>query len=252
MTAWWQSFFDEDYLHVWGTDRKERTEREVAGLWSILALAPGARVLDAPCGYGRLSQPLAARGAVVVGVDQSAAMIAHAERNRDGVGAERLRYQVHDLRAPVDDGAFDAAVNVYSSLGYGSEDDDVAVLTTLRRAVRRDGRVFVETMHRDVAVTYLAREVVPAERLSDGTLVIEQPRFDGVAGRVETTWYWSGPRGSGQKSASIRMYTITELVALMRRAGLELVAAHRGCSTAPFKSEGPDLGGRVGLLARPA
>jgi SAM-dependent methyltransferase len=252
MSSWWQSFFDDDYLHVWGTDRKERTAREVDGLWAVLGLGAGARLLDAPCGYGRLSQPLAARGAIVLGVDQSATMIAHAERNRDGVGGDRLRYRQHDLRTPLDDGGFDAAINVYSSLGYGAEDDDVAVLATLRRAVHKDGRVFVETMHRDVAVTYLAREVAPAERLSDGTLVIEQPRFDAVAGRVETSWYWSGPRGSGQKSASIRMYTITELVALMRRAGLELVSAHRGCSTAPFKAEGADLGGRVGLLAKPA
>jgi SAM-dependent methyltransferase len=252
MDAWWQSFFDEDYLHVWGADRTERTTREVEALWTLLSLAPGSRILDGPCGYGRLSQPLAARGAIVFGVDQSAPLIAHAERNRDGVGSDRLRYRQHDLRAPLDEGGFDAAINIYSSLGYGSEADDLAVLSTLRRAVHKDGRVFVETMHRDVAVTYLAREVRPAERLSDGTLVVEQPRFDAVAGRVETTWYWSGPRGTGEKRASIRMYCITELVALMSRAGLELVSAQRGCSSTPFKAEGPDLGGRVGLLARPA
>ncbi len=252
MDAWWQSFFDDDYLHVWGSDRSERTARETDGLWALLGLAAGARVLDAPCGYGRLSQPLAARGAVVVGVDQAAPLLAHAERNRDGVGSERLRYRRHDLRAPLDEGGFDAALNIFSSLGYGSEDDDLAVLTTLRRAVRPEGRVFVETMHRDLAATYYARGVRPADRLSDGTLVIEKPRFDGVAGRVETTWYWSGPHGSGQKSASLRVYSITELVALMARAGLALVSAHRGCSPEPFASEGPDLGGRVGLLARPA
>jgi SAM-dependent methyltransferase len=252
MDGWWQSFFDEDYLHVWGSDRKERTAREVEGLWTLLPLSPGARVLDAPCGYGRLTQPLAARGAHVLGVDPSAPMIAHAERNRDGVGGDRLRYRQHDLRTPLDDGGFDAAINIYSSLGYGSEADDVAVLATLRRAVHNAGRVFIETMPRDVAATYLAREVGPAERLSDGTLVVEQPRFDPIAGRVETVWYWSGPRGSGEKRASIRMYCITELVALLSRAGLALVSAHRGCSPAPFKPEGPDLGGRVGLLARPA
>jgi SAM-dependent methyltransferase len=251
MDAWWQSFFDDDYLHIWFSDRDERTAREVDGLWTLLDLSPGARVLDAPCGYGRLSQPLAARGAVVVGADQSAPMIAHAERNRDGIGSDRLRYRRHDLRQPLDEDGFDAAINIYSSLGYGSEDDDVAVLTNLRRAVRKDGRVFVETMHRDVAATYLAREMQPSERLSDGTLVVEQPRFDPVAGRVNTTWYWYGPRGSGHKSASIRLYCITELVALMARAGLGFVSAHRGCLLAPFKSEGPDLGGRVGLLARP-
>ena len=37
----------------------------------------------------------------------------------------------------------------------------------------------------------------------------------------------------------------------MRRAGLELVSAHKGCSPEPFVAEGPSLGGRVGLVARP-
>ena len=38
MSSWWQSFFDDDYLHVWGTDRKERTAREVDGLWAVLSM----------------------------------------------------------------------------------------------------------------------------------------------------------------------------------------------------------------------
>jgi len=251
MSEWWQSFFDDEYMQVWGTAGTARTTGEVEGLWSLLGLQAGARVLDAPCGYGRLSQPLAARGAIVLGVDQSAPLLAHAERNRDGVGGDRLSYRRHDLRAPLDDGGFDVALNVFSSLGYGTEDDDVAVLTTLRRAVRTDGRVFVDTNHRDAIVTMLARGVRPADRLSDGTLFIEQRHVDAVAGRVETTWYWSGPRGSGEKRASIRIYSITELVALLHRAGLELVSTHRGCSPEPFVSEGQTFGGRVGLLTRP-
>jgi len=251
MSQWWQSFFDDDYVHLWGADNAARTAAEVDGIWKLLALGPGSRVLDAPCGYGRISQPLAARGAVVLGVDQAQALLAHAERNRDGVGNDRLKYRHHDLRAPLDDGGFDAALNIFSSLGYGSEDDDLAVLTTLRRAVHAGGRVFIETNHRDVMATFFARGQTPAHRRSDGTLFVETPRFDAIAGRVETTWYWWGPRGNGEKHGSIRIYSLTELVALMRRAGLELVSAHKGCSPEPFVAEGPSLGGRVGLVARP-
>ncbi|HEY2749307.1 MAG TPA: methyltransferase domain-containing protein [Polyangia bacterium] len=251
MSEWWQSFFDDDYLHLWGADNQARTAAEVDGIWKLLGLQAGSRVLDAPCGYGRISQPLAARGAIVLGVDQSQPLVAHAERNRDGVGSDRLKYRVHDLRAPLDDGGFDAALNVFSSLGYGSEDDDLAVLTTLRRAVHAGGRVFIDTNHRDVMATFFARGQKPSQRHPDGTLFVEEPRFDTIAGRVETTWYWSGPRGHGQKSGSIRIYSITELVALMKRAGLALVSAHKGCSPEPFVPEGPSLGGRVGLVAKP-
>jgi len=228
----------------------ERTAREADGLWRVLELGPDARVLDAPCGYGRLSRALAERGAIVVGVDQSRELLAAAEAARGTLAPERLRYRHHDLRQPLDEGGFDVALNIFSSLGYGSEDDDLAILTTLARALAPGGRLFIDSMHRDACVAWLARGIKPASRLPDGTLVIEEPRFDVVAGRNETTWYWQGPSGGGQKSASIRLYTVTELVRLVERAGLRFVSAHRGCSPEPFSGDDPNLGGRVGILAR--
>ncbi len=44
-------------------------EQEAAGLWGLLGLTEKARVLDAPCGYGRLSIALARRGARVAIVE---------------------------------------------------------------------------------------------------------------------------------------------------------------------------------------
>jgi cyclopropane fatty-acyl-phospholipid synthase-like methyltransferase len=64
MPSWWESFFDAEYLRLWeGSEAPGKTEREVAGLWELLALAPGSRVLDAPCGYGRIARGLAEHGA---------------------------------------------------------------------------------------------------------------------------------------------------------------------------------------------
>ena len=246
--AWWEQFFDEDYLRVWATVSKGGDE-EAAALWRILGLSEGARVLDAGCGYGRVSLPLARLGARVLGVDQSAHLIGEAERRRGDLGPERLRYVRHDLRAPLGESSFDAALSLFSSLGYGDEADDAAILGTLAAAVRPGGKVAVDTMHRDVLAARLAREAVPAHRLPDGTLLVEEARFDPVAGRVETTWFWAGPRGSGQKSASVRVYTITELVRLLERAGLRLEAALHPDTGAPFSPAGPTLGGRVLLVA---
>lgn len=250
MTDWWEPFFDADYIRLWGSREPPGTiAAQVEGLWSVLGLHDGSRVLDAPCGYGRLSRPLAERGAIVGGVDQSQALLDHAERERGAIPPSRLRYSRHDLRRPLPEDGFDCAINVFTSLGYSTEDDDVAILQTLRAAVRPGGLVFVETNHRDLTVSFLAKGVAPSERLPDGTLVIEEPRFDPVAGRMDTCWYWSGPAGQGTKPASIRVYTATELVRLLERAGLRFRSAHRGCSPDPFRAEGPDLGGRLGLLA---
>jgi SAM-dependent methyltransferase len=254
MTEWWQDFFDEAYIRLWGEGRAgASTAAEVEGLWSLLGLREGSRVLDAPCGYGRISHMLAEKGAIVLGVDQSQTLLDDAESNRGDIPVSRLRYLRHDLRNPLAEEGFDCAINIFTSLGYGTEEDDLAILQTLRRAVHPGGTVFIETNHRDVVAAFFARGGARGRRLADGTLFIEEPRFDSISGRMETCWYWNGPSGQGKKSASLRIYSSTELVRLIERAGLRFRSAHRGCSPDPFSAEGPDLGGRIGLSAeRPA
>ncbi len=250
MPEWWTDFFDADYFRVWGNfTNAERTAGEVDGLWQLLDLHEGSRLLDAPCGFGRLSRPLAERGAIVLGLDQSETLLEFAEKQRGNLSTERLRYRQHDLRQPLPDGDFDAAINVFSSLGYGTAEDDLAILRNLGSALRPGGLLLVETAHRDLNIANLVRGAGMSQRLPDGTLVLHEFSFEPIAGRASVTWFWSGPAGSGQKSASIRIYSATELVALIERAGLRFRSAHRGCSPEPFRFEPPDFSARLGILA---
>ena len=250
MTNWWETFFDYDYIRVFsGFFTQAQTAEHAEGLWQLLNLQEGSRVLDAPCGYGRLSRALAERGAIVLGVDQSEILLEKAEKDRGQLPATRLRYIRHDLRKPMEDRGFDAAFNVFSSIGYGTEQDDLAVLQTLRSAVRPGGLVLLEAAHRDMVAALRSRGTPPARRLSDGTLIAEESTFDSISGRVHSRWFWWGPGGRGEKSASLRLYTATELVGLMQTAGLRFRSAHRGYSLEPFKGEGMDMGGRLAILA---
>jgi 2-polyprenyl-3-methyl-5-hydroxy-6-metoxy-1,4-benzoquinol methylase len=249
---WWEGFFDADYQRLW-PHLVAPGDEDAEAVWRALALAPGVRVLDAPCGYGRVSRPLAERGASVLGVDRSQAQLDEAERRRGGLGQERLRYLRHDLRQGLSEDGFDAALCLFTSLGYGTEGEDVAVLRTLAAAVRPGGAVAVETSHRDLVVARLARGTSGgtasfSRRMPDGTLLLEEPRLDAVTGRVETTWYWAGPAGSGKKSASIRTYTVTELVRLLEAAGLRLREARSLRGGGPFEARGPEMGGPVLLV----
>jgi len=169
MNDWWQTFFDADYTRLWEAwIDSARTEQEIAGLWKLLDLRDGTRVLDAPCGYGRISLGLARRGAAVLGVDFSESLLNEAQRQRGEAPVERLVYRRHDLREPLPESGIDVALNIFSSLGYGSEADDVAILSTLRNAVRPGGRVFIETNHRDQGVIFFSRAARPAHRLPYG------------------------------------------------------------------------------------
>jgi SAM-dependent methyltransferase len=250
MSEWWKTFFDDDYLKIWGQlFTEENNAKQAAEIWSMLDLRPGCRILDAPCGWGRLSRPLAQLGATVLGVDQSDTLLAAAERNRADLPPERLRYLNHDLRTPLAETGFDVACNIFTSFGYGAEEDDVALFSTLRAAVRPGGRVLIETNHRDMLCALIANGAKGSRRLPDGTLFIDESEFDAISGVVALNWYWSGPIGSGQKQAHWRAYTPTQIICRIERAGLRFTGAYKGLSKIAYKAEGSDAGGRLAIVA---
>lgn len=250
MNEWWGTFFDLDYLKIWGqVFTEEANAKQAADLWAMLDLKPGCRILDAPCGWGRLSRPLALLGANVLGVDQSEILISAAESQRGELPSHCLRYLRHDLREPLTETGFDLACNIFTSFGYGTEEEDVAIFRSLRAAVRPSGRVIVETNHRDMICAFIAHGSKISKRLPDGTLFLDEPEFDAITGVVRLNWYWSGPHGSGEKHAVWRSYTPTQIVGLLQRAGLRLTEAYKGLSKTPYRAEGPDAGGRLALIA---
>lgn len=108
----------------------------------LLDVQPADRVIELGCGPGVALAALAARATrgLVVGVDHSEVMIAHARRrNRDAVRAGRVRL----VRAPVQDltvgdGPFDAALAVNT---VGMWPDATARLRDIARLLRPGGRI---------------------------------------------------------------------------------------------------------------
>jgi SAM-dependent methyltransferase len=248
--TWWQTFFDADYLKLWGTFlTPERTAAEVAQLVELLDIRRNTRVLDAPCGSGRIARALAERGAIVLGIDQSAELIAEAERTRGDITTDYLRYRQHDLRNPIEEFEFDIALNVFSSLGYGDELDDVSILQSLGKALHAGGTLVVETNHRDNLIAKLARGEHKEHVQPDGTAFREDIDFDPVKGRVESTWHWSGPNGSGSKRSSLRIYSVTEMVKLVERAGFTITSVNAGLTKEPYKAVPPQMGSRLVVIA---
>ena len=86
-------------------------------------------------------------------------------------------------------------------------------------------------------------------RMPDGTIFLDDPEFDAISGVVTLNWYWSGPAGSGEKHAYWRCYTPTQIVEMLERAGLQFAGAYEGLSKTPYKAEGPDVGGRLAVIA---
>ncbi|MEE8442851.1 MAG: class I SAM-dependent methyltransferase, partial [Dehalococcoidia bacterium] len=77
----------------------------------VLGSLGGQRVLDLACGNGALARQLARRGAMVTGVDVSAALIAKAEEREKSTNLEIVYYVASaDHLTPLGDGSFDTVV----------------------------------------------------------------------------------------------------------------------------------------------
>jgi ubiquinone/menaquinone biosynthesis C-methylase UbiE len=128
------------------------TEQEVDFLVDALGLTPGMRVLDVGCGPGRHAHALAARGIACHGIDISHRFVELATQGAPaGATFERL-----DARALAFDGHFDAAVSLcQGAFGLLSSDEDtLAVLGGMARAVRPGGRVAVSAFSAYFSVRY--------------------------------------------------------------------------------------------------
>jgi len=216
----------------------------VAFLVEHLRLELGSRVLDLACGRGRVSVRLAQRGCSVTGLDLSprSLELARSDAEAAGVELELVHADMRDLDRAAE---FDAVVSVFSSFGYFPEQaDDERVLAAVARALAPGGALLLDTI--DTPNVMKRYKETDWEKLDDGTLFLEERRYDYLRGRHEATWTFVHPDGSRTELAhSFRGYTAPELVAMLDRAGLELDGSWGGW-------DGVELGGghRTILRAR--
>jgi SAM-dependent methyltransferase len=231
--ATWDAFFSDFYLRAFGDDQGQ-TEEALAA--TRLANCPeSGDLLDVPCGFGRHSVPLAQAGYHVVGVDRSQTLLDEARRRAGGARWPEL-VQADYREVPLPDERFDAALNLFSSLGYLGDDADVEVLAEIRRVLRPAARLVIETMHRDLAVRRWAER--GWHLLGNGRLLLEQRTFDATAGVAQTTQTLIETTGEREsRSFSVRLYTATELVAMLARAGFEESKCYGGFDGSPFAAD---------------
>jgi SAM-dependent methyltransferase len=214
----WDELFDEIYLKTYAVlDRGGPQEEEALAAANLAGCGPGTDILDAPCGYGRHSIPLARAGFHVTGADRSEALL---DRARADVGDGEWPRWVHaDHRdLPFGEAEFDAVLCLFSSLGYRGEEGDAQTLAEFSRVLRPGGRLVVETMHRDRLMHILQRR--GWDPLPDGGTLVEERRFDYAEGVAETDHTLIEPDGTKRSVTwRIRCYTATELGRLIEAAG---------------------------------
>ncbi|MEZ6196018.1 MAG: methyltransferase domain-containing protein [Planctomycetota bacterium] len=236
---WFDGFFEGLALELWrlAVD-PAHTAREVDDLEARLGLAPGARILDAPCGLGRHSLEFARRGHRVLGIDLSAKAIEGAIAAAADAGLA-VEFRRDDMRHLPRDASFDAALCGGNSFGYLDRRGTADQLAALAASLRPGGRVAIDCGL--VAEAILPRFVEHEEVEIGGILFVEDNRYDLRGGFIETTYTFRRGDEVEVKRGRHHVYTLAEIEAMFERAGFRVETATAGYGEAPFTLASPLL-----------
>ena len=233
MSDWTHDYFERGYAQRWGLPQvSDRVRLETQGLWELLQLAPGSRIVDIGCGHGRHALALAERGPEVIGVDLARALLMRAQRlgADSGVRADWIRGDMR--RLPLRSGVFGAAVLIDALGFFETEEENEAVLKEAARVLVAGGRLVLKVVNGGLILNSF-RETDREER--GGTLITISRTLTLAPPHMIERISVSGTRGNGKYERRQRLYLVEELCAAFERAGLSVVGVFASPAGAPFE-----------------
>jgi SAM-dependent methyltransferase len=244
MTAHW---FDDDRLwdaiapFLFTHERcGDATSGEVDSLLKLVDVQPPDRILDLCCGVGRHSLELAARGFSMTAVDRTAAFLEQASRKagETGVTIEFVQASMGEFRRP---NAFDAAINMFTSFGYfTSDDEELAVLRNVFESLKPDGRLVIDVLGKEVLCRRFQPRTWQASPAGTAFLLEERKVRSGWAS-IENRWIVFDETGKHEFHFDLRVYSGRELEGLLQRAGFREILLYGKLNGAPYDHDAERL-----------
>lgn len=232
-TNWFETFFHGVTLDLWRRAiPPEQTTAEADFLMQNLNCAPGARLLDVPCGNGRLTFELASRGYRVTGVDLAEEFIEEA-RSRARDGSTLVDFILGDMRFIEGVGVYDGAFCFGNSFGFLEYADMEKFLAGVARALKPGARFIVNT-----AMT--AESVLPdfeeqsCHEIGDIVTTIKE-RYLAEESCVDSEYIFERNGETDSRKAKHWIYTVAEIRRMLERAGFEVVICFGSLKGEPFK-----------------
>jgi SAM-dependent methyltransferase len=243
---WWNEFFAKAWPRMQaGGYPPERTSAECDRIVQILSPAPGARILDIPCGIGRHSVELSRRGYRLTGVDVQPEFVAAARAEADSA-ALSPEFLVGDMREYQAAEPFDAAFCYFGSFGYFSEADDRLFLRRVADALRPGGAFLLEGHIQETLLPiYQPRGWNRAGPEHASVIVVEERSWNLETGRIDVTWRLVEGETVTEHSSSMRIYAYREIKDLLLSSGFSRAEARDAKTGEPFRMGA----GRVSWLA---
>ena len=231
---WWHEFFSGSALDFVRQARDaEDTAEEANFVQEALGLPLGASILDVPCGGGRLTLELAARGYRVTGVDFSEPLLrpARAEAKARGLDVE---WHHADMRQLPGTAEFDGALCFWNSFGYFDERGNADFLRAISSTLKPGAPFLLDTPLLETRLPEMESQERVWWPVGD-MLALEERSFDHANSRILSKWTFVQEGRVETKSLSLRLYSYRELTRLLEQAGFGNHRAYASLEWEPFE-----------------
>ncbi|WP_133943661.1 SAM-dependent methyltransferase [Epilithonimonas xixisoli] len=152
---WFEEWFDTPYYHILYNNRDyKEAENFLNLLTDFLKLEKNSKIIDLACGKGRHSVYLNKLGYDVLGLDLSEQSISFDKQFE----TETLKFQVHDMRNPIESEPVDAVFNLFTSFGYfETEAEDKSVFQSVSDVLKDDGYFVLDFLNAE----FVKNAIVP-------------------------------------------------------------------------------------------
>ena len=229
---WWENFFHGVALDFWrAAISDEQTLAEANFIARHLQLSSDAKVLDVPCGGGRISFELAKRGLQMTGVDMASEFIDEARAKSDGKGGS-IDWQQRDMRDLPWPAKFDGAFCFGNSFGYLDDRGNADFLNAIVQTLKPVARFIIDA---PATAECLLPTFQPHKSitLADISVSIES-RYDGDQRRMFNDFAFMRNGQIDKRPSSQRIYTYRELLELLGQSGLDVTSTFGSLDELPF------------------
>ena len=233
MKPWYEDSFGHEYLELYAHRDQAEADADIRAIIDLISPDRDQPLLDLCCGAGRHLVTLRDMGFTnLVGLDLSQELLDVAETSlsNGGTPIELVRADMRDI--PYEN-AFSTILSLFTSFGYFEQDEEnQAVFDAVYRALRPGGQFLIDYMNRECVIANLVEcdeRSLPGRQITNVRCLTDDGRR--VTKRTSVTFASGEVR---EYFESVRMYSESELVDMLRRAGLTGVRTFGSLDLEPF------------------
>jgi SAM-dependent methyltransferase len=227
---WYRNLFKGKWANFWVEEYEELSERTMDDIEFLRETLTKGVTLDLCCGYGRHSIPLSSYGDIVsFDLSRDFLLILRSKDHN-----KKLNLIQGDMRKlPFREECFDNVINMSTSFGYFSDEENELVLREVSRVLKPNGVFILDTVN----PWWLIRNF--QERSwdeSNSFYVLERRNLDWGSKRMRSRWILIDKKEGkiDELPVDYRLYDLNELKNLLTKVGLEMLNVYSSSKKEEF------------------